>query len=572
MTDSPINLPLPTPPKHDFHPLRSANFPVGGRLMHFIEKKMKFRATPDFKDNCDALDAIREQLRNTCELPLERTEQVSDYFHLLTTLLSGFDLTEQAAGIQFIWNNVSLYNIDFEICCMSYNLCLGLLNSCTRYQLKPPSLNSLVPTIMAAKSLIDKCQEHYQNDFAPALQSSTIDDVQLFITALYYQAQASVYQANEKGKKLAPQYFILASNAFEKTKPALSEYAKYYRIVAYMYRADVTYNLQDYGTSVACTREARKTIPTDNKVLKKMQEPFKQLYPELNNAFKPYGDKYVHENESIYFEPVPDFDKYEIPPAKAQPIKTNIDWGKFITPCSPFESTVSDSIDSKINDKLNNFKTEASRAIKDIEESLALLPNSAASDATEKYNELLRLRDEANNLSQQVSTVMGLKSNQISQRCPMLFQQFNQMKAALSQAAESDAYYETMLAKSQSLNDGLIHKGKQLEEKKDQINQILRQADIAAEEARKNSGSGMSAALEADQTMKASFDALANQLNPIFKDTIKLVREVKAEAAGTTEQYTKDMEAAKNGFGQAINCYTKLISNFNAILNSANQC
>ena len=563
-----VTVVFPHPPSHNFMPLTSQSFPVGARLSHFIQTKLQISVPPDFKDNCDALDATREQLRNTGELPPDRVEVVADYIHLLTTLTSGFDISEQGAGLQFIWNGVSMYNVDFEICCLTYNLCVGLLNKCQRLDPVGAGLKDLVATIKAAKSLADKCEEHYSEDFSSCLTSSTIGAIQLYVTAVFYQSQASVLITANK-RKLLGGAIKLASTAFNKIRPEIPEYVKYYNIASLMFRAEAFHTAQEYGNCVGDIRLVMKEIPQDSKVLKKMNEPFKSLYPKLLADFKPINERWERENAKIYFEPIPkEID--EVAPMKANPVIGSINWDKFITPVTPFESTITDTFEGKINERLTNFTTEAGRAMKDIEDSLALLPKHLSMEADAKHNQMMAARNQANNLAQQISTIMGIKSAQISTRCPQLFQQFNSSRAALQKAAETDLYYETQLAKSESLADSLNSKGEKLEDLKTQINQIIRLAEIAAEEARKSSG--MTATLQAMQTFKSTLDGLAKQLNPIFGETLKLVKEIKKDAELTMQQFNVDMASASKGFDNACAFYNKLISNFNVILANANNC
>jgi hypothetical protein len=563
-----ISIVFPHPPQHGFKTLPSQSFPVGARLAHFIQTKLQVTIPPDFKDNCDTLDAIREQLRNTGELPPDRHELVSDYIHLLTTLTSGFDLSEQGAGLQFIWNGLSLYNIDFEICCLTFNLCVGLLNKCQRLEPTGTGLKELVATIKAAKSLIDKCEEHFSEDFSRSLTSSTISEVQLYVTAVFYQSQASVLIAANKRKLLAGGV-KLAAVSFSKLHPEAPEYVKYYNIAAQLFRAEAYHTVQEYGNCIGDIRNVMKQIPQEPKVLKKMAEPFKTLYTKLLADFKPINEKWERENAKIYFEPIPkEID--DVAPMKANQVIGSFNWDKFITPVTPFESTINDSFEEKINERLNNFQTEASRALKDIDETIALLPKQLSMEAEAKHKKMMEIRNQANNIVQQISTIMNIKASQISQRCPQLFQQFNQSRSALQKAAETDLYYETQLAKSESLVDSLNVMGAKLEDLKCQITQIIRSAEIAAEEARKSTG--MTATLQAMQTFKATLDDLAKQLNPIFAETVKTVKEVKNNAETSMQQFSADIASASKGFDNANAFYTKLVNNFNIILTNANNC
>jgi len=180
-----------------------------------------------------------------------------------------------------------------------------------------------------------------------------------------------------------------------------------------------------------------------------------------------------------------------------------------------------------INKKLDNFKTEAGRAKKDIDDSLLILPKNLSMNADAMHNQMIAQRAQANDLAQQISTLLGIKSAQISQRCPQIFQQFNSIRGAIQKAAEADLYYETQFAKSESLAENLNVKGAKLEDLKTQIEQIIRLAEIAADEARKSSG--MHETIDAMQKFKTTLADLAKKLNPIFGETLKVVKEVKAE-------------------------------------------
>ena len=210
---------------------------TGQILITYVTNVMQVALPPDFKKNCQLLDQIREELRNYQELPQDSYSTVSDYIHLLKILTSGFDLSERPSfSLNFQWGVLTKNEIDFEICCLCYNLCIGLLNSCTKLIPSDFTLKQLVQQIKAAKSLIDECREHHKDQYRKTISSNDLIDIDIYIAAVFYQIQHGVFIATKK-TKILPKSSYFVSQQFKKAKIQPEDYAKYYDAVTSVYYA-----------------------------------------------------------------------------------------------------------------------------------------------------------------------------------------------------------------------------------------------------------------------------------------------------------------------------------------------
>lgn len=562
-----MDVPLPVFPQCSLKPLQSTKFNAGEKLCKYIQQKMRVDVPAEFHDNCNALDSLRDQLSSTGELPQGSFENVADYFNLLTVLTRGFDISDSGVALKYSYNNVEFCSIQYEIACMSYNLAIGLLNGCHRYEADGKNPKVYTPMIKAAKALADKAAEAVQDDFSKVISNQMIDDLQGIITAFYYMAQLGVFISMNK-----PAFFAkgakLASDYLRKMSPPNEDYYRYYQSAAYLFLAEENYTAKEYGIAESASLHAFKGIPDENS-LKKSKAAFKDVWLNLYKKCKPVTDKYVKENRDIFFETVPK--ELELPTMKPTPVQPGIDWTKVNIPVSSFDGSATTSLNDKIESRLTNFREESSHALADIAKVLSELPANSLEEANKAHDATIAKKDEAYRISCQLSQLLGQKSAIISQRNPQIFSQYTQLTNMFQKASEADVYFETQLATASSRCDMVLQKANKLRDLEARIKNIIEQAEQAAVLARDASNGSVSNTVNAMQTFGTTLDELGNQLNPIFGETLNAVKDARAAAAQSTNEAANELASATNGFGQGLTCYSKLVMSFNNILTAVNQ-
>lgn len=555
---------LPCPVKA----LATKQIHVGAKLCEYIKKQMKTDVPTDFKDNCDALDALREQLRNSQAVTSETVENLTTYFNMLSKLTSGINISDKGAGAGFTYNNVTFYSIQFENVCMCYNFAVILFNNLNSMNADGKNFKQTVPMIKTLKSLLDRALEYHNEDFNKVITAATLDDLQSYANGDYNMAQHSVFVGMNKETKLA-EYANLTAQKLKMINPPNEDYQKYYTAIASIYLGNEKYKNSEYGVAIGLFRQAYKIIPEPS-TLKKSKSPFKEHWITLYNACKPQFDKMETENDKFFGEIIPR-NLPDIPVGKATQLTGSIEWNKTTIETKKFDDSAASSLIQKVDNRLSNFREESSHALDDISKTLRDLPTAEFDEATNVHNQLIAKRQEAGDLSARLSQLLGIKAAQISQRNPNIFNQYGQLSQMLQKAYETDGYFEGQLATAQSRADTVRSYAQRLTDLQGSINAILDQAEGAAKLARESNGKSTEQTIEAMRSFEAALNELANQLNPIFADTFKIVKEAKAAAASITQESGPEVQSAINGFGQGLNCYSKLCVSFNNILTAVNQ-
>ena len=563
-----MDIPFPTPPPVPFKRLITQQVCTGKILLNYITNVMQVPIPPNFKANCETLDKARSDLLSFSALPHDSYPLISDYIHILKVVTSTFDLSERKNfSLKFPWGTIAKNEIDFEICCMCYNLCVGLLMSCSQLLPVDYSLKQLVPQIKAAKSLYEKCKEHYNDQYSQAISSQTLISMDIYITTVYYQIQHGVFIASNK-TKILPKSAYFVSQQFKKARIADPNYEKYYDAVTSVYYALQYYDSKDYGPCIAHVRRALSLIPSNPN---QATGQFASIWSRLKSGFKPIAAKYEEENKKIYMEPVSRIDP-NLPQIEPTKVIGNINFDEYKVKVSPFEVTMDGQYEDTIEAKLAEFKASSKKALEDISATLQLIPKNFIPSLDQKHNELLNIRNQASQLFQQIESLNRVKGHQVNAKFPQIQQKMAENQASFQKAQEADLYYETQFAQASSIYDIFGPKVNRLENLKESINAVLSSADSAAANAKNSKDLPLQESMRIMQDMLNEFASLNYQLNPLLSETFNACNESKQLCSQSAQQYSTFSSAADLGFTEGIKCYQKLITNFNSIIAYFNQC
>jgi len=550
-------IPLPPVIAPQFDPLASFSHPVGARIIYYITEKLKIPLPEEFQESCKNLDKMREQLRSVTELSIDMVGIVVDYIHMLKGLTKGISIVENGAGLLFKWGTVSMYDTDYEIVCLLYNLTIGILRGLTKLSLNN-HLRTIVPLVKTCKSFSEKIMELYNDSFGSTLGRSNCEKLSTFIDLVFYQSQFSVVL--ETKKAFAPKAGILFIDVINQTRMASQDYCKYYNIVSHYCQAEKFWNESAYGHAVSTIRKTLAFFP-DDKTISKMQEPFKQLYISLKEVITPRAKFFETDNSQVYFLPVPkNLDDLE--PLKKNAVIGQVNWTSTMT-VTELGNILSSSLEEKVSQRLQNFKMEANRALEDITSCIGLVPHEESAALSRLLSEIYAKKSVINEMVSAISALLGQKSAIVSQRMPQAFNQFQSLRASIDQAAQTDLYFETQFGKGASVLTQLETKQRAIEAKRDQINQLLGQADKAAQVALESKSGSSQEILSQMQGMTQQFDAIAAQMNPVFVETVGMVKDLHDTAQRTVQQYRTEVATVKSGFENGLGFYTKLIASLN---------
>ncbi|OHS94673.1 hypothetical protein TRFO_39169 [Tritrichomonas foetus] len=570
MTEEDLPIQLPQIPEVPFSYLTTGVLPVGQRLVHYIESVLRAKVPDDYRVNCERLDEIREQLRNQHGLQDEQLHLYADYVTLITGLTQDFDISESGAKVQFQWEKTKLNLVDFDVCCMGYNVVVGLLKIASRISLNSDSnLRTMINAINPARAICNKILELHREDFSSAVAHDKIIALSGFLEAFWVHATICMSIFAHKNALLVAKLAKLLSTLYAKTSPAMNDLALYFNVLASIKMSENSMANKEYGIAIAYGNQAISLVPQPaNKKAK--QSPAAAILAPLVDPFRPKLETTIDDNRRIYFEAVPSVE--EVPACKAPPFAGKYKWESDFQ-VEPYNSTVSINVKENITKRHENFIEQIQNASADIAEARSLVPEQLENEMHQMISDLYAKRTLCREKTEAIANILGQRAQVISQRYPNAFGQFNQLRPIVDQAAQTDLFFETQYGKAKSLLQSMKDHSAILAQSQDTMNILAKQAQDAATEAIEASKStDMTSVLKANTKFTTTFDQIAAQLNPLFVQIRNSTTAIRAEAERNVKPYQAEIQTVRGGFGQGIQCYTNLLQQLTNLQNQISNC
>ena len=559
--------PIPAPP---VNPLVSKAYPVGARIIRYAKEILKIPVSEAFSDNCTLMDNLREQLRTSTDISLDRLGLFVDYVTLLTTLTSTLDMGPDGVGALYTWGSESLPLIEFDICCFSFNLTLALLKTASQYDLSSEVvLKPAFQTIQAALFLIAHTAKYHRVAFDKTITELTIVNVRNYCHLAFNMWQTAALIVGNKSKLNIARAYNLCSTLCTNIEPPLSGLARKFTGEAYINYAISLYDDKEVGRAISVLRSLISILP-DQKVMKKFSATERQEATQLKSRADTLHQQYVDDNGLIFnFQPIPN-PAEAVPslPNKQQPGK--LDWNPTVSPES-LHGSLTSCIISKAEENFKNYTEQTEKAFHDIDADIALLPSEQQLHLQQLLTELYSKRSAMNEISNQIRGLLNTRNAELNRVFPGCFSEFQAYSNAISQARQTDQHYEVMFGKANSNMDHLLSYNPKLFELKKNINEKLEQARIISENAKKNASTkDPTSLISILREMNGSYDKLASELNPLFQELVEITKIIKAEADNNINNYRSELTIIETGFKQGIECYTNLVSRLNGLYNRIN--
>jgi len=556
-----INLP---PPK--LEQIKSYSFNPGERIENFTRTQLRVSSIPeDFQQSLNTVNTLREQLRTTPELSEDQFQLFADYVYGIKTITSGYDISNTCANVSFKWNETSLTSLEFEIYCMGYNICIGLLKHASFLRFSSEQvLHELFNYIQTTKAIIDKVEEVYNESFEEVIPRENILYIQQLLEAYNAHFQVGTIVLKRGKASLLARAAITASEQYKNRLINNQLYVDYFTILAYINMADFKLQSQEYGNGISYGNAAEAIIPAENKKNKATQEIRKVLLP-LFDSFRPKLEEAKAENSKLYFDQIPPSPP-AISPIPTRPIATKYSWecsSKIVS----HQATASSNVSDFLNQHNQIISSSTSKALQDIDQALALYPYNEANEIQGIFNDLNAKRTYIRDQMNRIGSILNQKGFQINQYCPQVFNQYNQLVSFLGQASKTDLFYETQYAKTKSYIQPMEDILNPLNQRKIEVTNIVQQAQKIIDDTQKaiDGQTNMKYVLEIQNKAQNDLNSLISCLNPVLQEVaqhVSLMREINEKSITF---YHSEIASVKCGFTQGVDCYNKIINNINLI-------
>lgn len=550
-------------PKVRMTPLLGVEMPVGSRIIYWLNKQVE-KIPESLQKACNNCDRLREQIRNCEELTIDRISTFVDYFNLVTCITTGIDITKSGADIIFSWNNVKMYDVDFEVCCLAYNVIVGLLSQTSEHPLTAvDGVKTITGLLQTANFVFGKLKSLYRDDFAGAIPRDALTKIGNYIESYYCYVTLAVALVKDAKKLLIAKTAKTALTKFERCLDPCPAHIQFLNFLSLVFMAHACYDTQTYAKGLAYGRKAMAIgAETKKQKLRGATAEMKEAVAAIGtmmDTFTPFMENFETENKDLYFVIVPQ-EVEDIPLLKTLVVpEGSYTWNtdmELPTVSGSLRNSLLESIDSR----LSNIRSESERAGSDIEASLAIYPTEINTEMQQMISELYAQRNLARNLADEISKILGLKSQEISRYAPEVFEQFQKIRTGMVTAEKTDLYFETQYGKAISSITGMDGTRQALIQFREQMDQIRRTAEIATEEAVRAAESDIIATiLEAHSKHSVAFEQIAQQMNGLFRDISARVKEMKDAGEKNIAHYTAECQSAKAGLTNGMNWYKQVI-------------
>ena len=559
--------PIPSPPTISESYIQSHQINIGDLLINYADKQLHTVIKNESRENCRHLDEIREQLRNQPELLDQRVQSFADYYSLLTNLITGLDISQKGANLQFKWDKTNLPIVDFDIACMGYNVVIGFLKIAGRIKIdNEENLRSFIGVINPAKAILSKVFEIYRDNFSPTLTKNMLQKLSNFLDV--YWSYATMYQTIFADKGLLSSRVMKALSENLQTIGFL-ELSSFFDAFASLYIADWSLEKQKYADALGYANQFFDKLPkTDPKQKKKGQQTSPLLKPFMN-YFNPRYNQLLEDNKQIYFETPSKVDEIQ---KLSTPFKGKYNWDSHYTVTSLINILPSDLVDI-IKKKHDSLLIQVNNAQSDIAEVLSFVPESTENEINQMVSELYSKRTICQEKCESISFLLGQKTHAISHRYPNAFEQFSQLRSSFDQAASSDLYYETEYGKAKSEIQSMKEISQDLQKSNEAIQALIKEEKDIYEKAIEDiQTKDITLLMSVNSSFNKSFDDILSKLSVMFPKIHKKTTLMRQEKDRRIQHYNTIAQTVRSGFEQGINFYTQILTQITNLYNQVSSC
>lgn len=528
---------------------------IGDNIISYIKKTHQIQIPDSFIACCSQLDQIRNIIISEYQIPDNEMQLYADYCKILTGVTKDINMSD--ANIKIKWGNTVLSNVNFEICCMGYNVCVGICNSLSKISFNDQSsLQKFIEKTQIAKAIVNKVIECYDESYN-IMPIQNIRMLSSIIDAFYlHSAVGKVLLTNPKGYALLAKVSKGAADKYAECQ--MNDYSIYFRILSNVKMAEDCFAKSEFGNGIAFGSLAFSLVP--NTKPKRGETDIKKFTSPILVPFKVTFDQNKKDNERIYFDRVPPLSELpEIVPSKLQ-CTPKYNWESNIN-VPELHSQVTNTSFDEIQMKFDNIKNESSKALADIEDSLRLYPEQIINQIEQEHTNLSTARNNSYNLINIVENKINQNQQILNQMYPEAYQHLNLQKYYLDESSKADNYYEGEYNKLLNSIQPLREAYQSLTESKNGILSVLNESQQIYDEAMNAVQQQANPQSIVSISTKASndFTSLAGRLNSIFSFLGKQNNDM--HSFQIPQSFGDDSQKVNNAFNEGSRCYNLILRN-----------
>lgn len=529
---------------------------IGDSVVAHLTRLHQVQLPDEFIACCAQLDQQRRAITAQYDSPDSDPQLFADYCHILSSVTRDIDVS--AANLPIQWGSKTISDVNFEVCCLGYNVCVGICRSLATTPLSDQvSLQRFITRAQIAKAIIGRVAECHDESYS-VLPIASVRQLTSTIDAFYFHATVgTVLLKNPKSFALLAKVAMATSNKY--TECSLHEYARYFRIFALVKMAEDCFAKGQYGNGVGYGNAAFALVPSAKP--KKGEVSVKKLSAPLLTPFKALFDQNKKDNDKLYFERVPAPGELpEIPLPKLQ-CAPKYSWESSIV-VPDFRAKVATTSSDEVQKRYDNIQSEASKALADIDRALAQFPEAALAGLERAHADLAVAKGEALNLIAAVEGRIAANHPYVYQRCPDAFQCLCAQKEYVAASANADGYYESEYVKLSGIMQGMKAAQQFLAGAKSNIAAIANEAEQLFSNTVTSLGDNTDPQSIVAVSTRATndFGALAARLNGVFAT-------LSPDQFASVHPQTFDASAQTilAAFEKGTQCYTQIKSNLLSI-------
>ncbi|OHT09929.1 hypothetical protein TRFO_21014 [Tritrichomonas foetus] len=564
---------LPCIPSPRFAYIESAAYSPGKVILNYVTQKLKqSNLPPDFKQNCDELNTIRDQLLNQRELPEENRHLFADYVNLLTTLTKDIDLSKTGANMNFIWDGKINHSIDFEICCMGFNVVVGLLTQASKINFRNhKNLETVANCLNMAKAISNRIFELYRDDFQSVRPNNTSKSgkprpliisrenflkLNKFIDACWTHATIYSCYIKKKPVNLFARLSFLLSTQYSELSQKFQEISQFFEILAYMKMYEFSIGNKVYGEAIAYGRNAVKyNQPSKNK---KKGDIIPSHLESLLEGFQERLDKTIDENSRLYYDTPPK--SIEVPAMKPLTFAGKYDWSGQIS-TENLRNSTKESLNDAVEKMMEKLQDEIVDAINDLSSAIALYPAKLVKTVENLHIDLDRKRDSTHELLELIKNLIHTNPSGVQRNVPNAKSLYDGYKLSSDMTLKTDQTFESQYEKAKKSVEPLLSLVNGLEHIKDSLDLEIDKCDELAVQANSISPNAKLSELIAHD---AKFGAIINQyvskIHSVINQSKEKIAEATAEAGKHADGFKAELVIVKEGFENSVTTYSDLIN------------
>jgi hypothetical protein len=538
---------FPPFPKIPFEQIPSRNCPVGGRVLHHGVQTLGSIGS-ELKTLCDRCDSLREQIRTTAELPLSLVPTFGEYVVLATKLTEGLNLSTSGIGVLISYRNTTLANLEFDFCCLGFNVVVGLLKSLARVSLNTSAcIPEVTGVVKYSRTICDRVRELYREDFRAVLTRDMVTNLSMYVNAWFgYTLVLVAFFKGQLGNSAKVANVISRSFAsLIPPQPGFATFLSIYADIQY-FRQLARGEIDEYGVALSYGRNAVerfKSLPS------KFDAGLLQAIRQFIESFKVELEQLERNNRMIYCKIVP---KYSEIPATQIPQLPPLDIWKSPTTILSINDILRQKIENALNQRVTVLRSAADQAICGADACIQTVP-------TDRIAELMTLVSALNSLR----TLAQRNRNEVAAFPPGTFdghpqtaKEVQNLNSAMSQGVAADERYEMQYAKAKSSIEKIEQLAARITDLKARIVQERPNFEKAAQGAR-----------EGKKDKETEVDIVGQSIEATVAHLNAAVAQINTEFATKLQHYLAETEAVKLGFGKGIDFWRKISIRYESLRN-----